>query len=112
MPFSHKIAKCQLRVLKYLARCIIKKVEHPSRISYSENGSVYIHSYFKVIRPRISAKITTRISCHILQSKIPPDLDITFIQDCPDDEFVNDCALQINNLIFERIKDGEQKVEM
>jgi hypothetical protein len=93
--------------LKGLARRIIKKVDYPSRISYSDNGSVYIYSYFKILKPKASLKITTRISCHILQSKKLPDLDILFIQDCPDDEFVDDCSDQINRLISKRIECGE-----
>lgn len=113
MPFSHKVIRQQLQELKGLARRIIKNIDYPSKISCSDNGSVYIHSYFKTAKPqKTSLKITTRISFHILQSKYIPDLDIMFVRDCPDDEFINDCSAQINSLISKMILYGKQKVEM
>lgn len=69
--------------------------------------SVYIHIYFKKINPIQSCKITVRISYHDLRSKRIPDLDLTFINDCPDDEFVCDCISQITQLINKEIANGE-----
>jgi hypothetical protein len=109
MPFSHKTSMRQLRVLKCLARQIIRGLDYRSRLSCSDSGSVYIHSFYKINNSCNSYKLTTRISYHKLHGCRVPDLDIIFIGDCPDDKFVTDCIKQINDLIAGRIEDGAQE---
>ena len=106
MPFSYKTAKRQLQVLKRVARQIIKNLDYYSRITCSENGSVYIHSFFKTKKSRASLKAVTRVSFHVLQSRRQPDLDIIIGMDCLDDKFINDCAVQINSMIIGKLDNG------
>lgn len=109
MPSSQKVMQYQKQILKAMTRKIVKKLAYNSTMSYSADGSVYIHSCYKTNTYKVSKKIVTRISYHPLQVKYFPELDIIFTDNFSQQEFMDICILRIHDKIRELEEDGEQK---
>lgn len=106
MPSSQKVKQYQKQSLKVISRKIIKKLAYKSKMSYSEDGSTYIHSYYTTNKFKVSKKVVTRLSYHPLQTKFYPELDIIFTDNFTCEEFMDICILRIHDKIRELEQDG------